>query len=247
MRSLFIPVSRTDRDELIDSEEPSEADFAACFADIARVNRYLGGSAAVLNPLAVLLGDLPLDYTVRVLDIATGSADIPRAIVRASRAGRFGAKRRVEVVATDNHPKVLAFARKKTPPALYPEIRVEPADAFALPYSDATFDVVLCSMAFHHFTPQQCITLLQEMNRLSRSGFIVNDLLRDRIACALIWTLTRLVGANRLTRHDAPLSVLRAYTRPEYAQMIADAGIEGCRVQTAPIYRAVLVCNKQQR
>jgi ubiquinone/menaquinone biosynthesis C-methylase UbiE len=244
MTFIFAPHARAERDELIDSEEPSEADFAASFRDIARVNRYLGGTQAVLKPLTAILRSLPPEYTtVRILDIATGSADIPRAIAHAARQGRFGPGRTVEIIATDNHSKVLAFARQQTPSASYPEIRVEPADAFALSYADASFDITLCSMAFHHFGPQQCIVLLREMQRVSRMGFIVNDLIRDWIACGLIWALTRLVGANRLTRHDAPLSVLRAYTRGEFADMAHEAGIPNYRVQLAPMYRAVLVSN----
>lgn len=244
MAFLFTPPRRAEREELIDSEEPDEADFAGSFADIARVNRFLGGTRAVLNALPELLSDAPEGRPVRVLDIATGSADIPRALVLAARSGRFGG-RKLEVAATDNHPKVLAYARRLTPPGAYPEITVEAADAFALPYPDGTFDIALCSLAFHHFGPDRCVALLREMERITTRGFLVNDLIRDRVACGLIWALTRLVGANRLTRHDAPLSVMRAYTLPEYAAMARDAGIPHCTVRRVPMYRAVLLRRKQ--
>jgi len=234
---------RTDCPEWIDSLEPSAADFAASFEDVARVNRFLGGTQAVLASFPALLHDLPTDRPVRILDIATGSADIPRALVRAARWGRFGAGRRLSITAVDNHPKVLALAREHTPPDLYPEIRVESADAFALPYPDGAFDLALCSLAFHHFGYDRCVFLLREMERLTTRGFLVNDLLRDWVACGLIWGLTRLVGANRLTRHDGPLSVRRAYTRVEYGQMLRDAGIPDaeCAVRRVPMYRAVAV------
>jgi ubiquinone/menaquinone biosynthesis C-methylase UbiE len=234
---------RADRAELIDSLEPSETDFAASFEDVARVNRYLGGTRAVLTALPRLLDEIPVDRTVRILDIATGSADIPRALIRAARAGRFGTGRRLEITAVDNHPMVLALARRWTLPDLYPEIRVKEADAFALPSPDGAFDIALCSLAFHHFGYDRCVFLLREMERLTIHGFIVNDLVRDRVACSLIWVLTRLVGANRLTRHDAPLSVLRAFTPTEYRQMLREAGIPDteCDVGVAPLYRAVTV------
>jgi ubiquinone/menaquinone biosynthesis C-methylase UbiE len=227
--------------EWIDSLEPSSADFAASFEDVARVNRFLGGTRAVRTSLPALLRDVPVDRPVRILDIATGSADIPRALVHAARAGRFGGGRHLSITAVDNHPKVLALARERTPPDLYPEIRVERADAFALPYPDGTFDLALCSLAFHHFGYDRCVFLLKEMERLTTRGFLVNDLLRDWVACGLIWGLTRLVGANRLTQHDGPLSVRRAYTRAEYEQMLRDAGIPDaeCSVRLAPMYRAV--------
>jgi SAM-dependent methyltransferase len=224
---FFHAPPRSEREELIDSQEPSEADFAASFADVARVNRYLGGTAAVLNALPPLLAHVPTGRPVRVLDIATGSADIPRALARAFRRGRYGAGRAVEIVALDNHPKVLAYARRETPPDQYPEIRVVEGDAFALDYPDRAFDVAVSSLAFHHFGP----------------GLIVNDLLRDSLACGLIWAVTRLVGAHRLTRHDAPLSVLRAYTRAEYRQMAREAGLSHCTARIVPMYRVVLVAH----
>lgn len=245
-QTFFTP-PRAEREELIDSQEPSEADFAASFEDVARVNRFLGGTAAALSALTPLLKDTPSPCTIRILDIATGSADIPRAIVHAARRGRFGANRRVEIVAVDNHPKVLAFARRKTPPEEYAEIALVEGDAFALPFPDESFDVALCSLAFHHFGPERCVALLKEMERLTTQGFIVNDLLRDRFACLAIAALTRAVGANRLTQHDAPLSVLRAYSVPEYRAMLNDADIPAAQsaVRVRPMYRAVLTRQKK--
>lgn len=237
--SLLKPPPRVERPERIDSVEHSDRDFAASFADVARVNRFLGGTRAVYRALAPLLAGLPFETRpVRILDIATGSADIPRALVRAARRGRLGG-RSLQIVATDNHPKVLALARRLSEG--YPEITVEEADALALPHPDKSFDIALCSLAFHHFGPENCVRALREMERVAAHGFIVNDLRRDRIACALIWALTRLVRANRLTRHDAPLSVLRAYTLDEYAAMARKAGIPSFEVRTAPMYRALIV------
>jgi hypothetical protein len=236
----LLPVPpRQERPELIDSADPSGKDFAASFDDIARVNRFLGGTRAVLRSLIPLAATLPpAPRPVTILDLATGSADIPRAIARAARRGRFGG-RPVRIVAADNHPKVLVVARRLS--QAYPEITVEKADVFSLPYPDRAFDFVLCSLAFHHFGPEGCVRVLREMERIASAGFLVNDLVRDRLACGLIWALTRLLGANRLTRHDAPLSVLRAYTVPEYVRMVRAAGIPSCEVRPFPFYRAVIV------
>lgn len=222
----------------MDSLDPSERDFTACLRDIARVNRFLGGTRAVLGALDEIVALLPpAPRPITILDIATGSADIPRAIARSARRGRFG-RRPVCITATDSHPKVLAVARRQSKG--YPEITVSHADMFALPFADHAFDIVLCSLAFHHFGPDGCVRALQEMERIAAAGFVVNDLVRDRIACGLIWALTRIVGANRLTRHDAPLSVLRAFTLPEYVQLTRTAGIS-CRARSAPFYRAVII------
>ena len=240
---------RADREELIDSEEPSAEDFAASFRDVARINYFLGGTNAILSAIAPLLAEAPPERPIRILDIATGSADIPRALVQAARSGRFGANRRLEITAIDNHAKVLTFARSQTPSAAYPEIQLISGDAFALPYSDGAFDIALCSLAFHHFGPERCVALLREMERLTTRGFIVNDLIRDRFAAFLIRAVTQILRANRLTRHDAPLSVMRAYTLPEYRAMLRDADLpptESSAVRR-PMYRAVLTRRKREK
>ncbi len=242
----LIPVPpRQERPELIDSVEPSDPDFAASFGDIARVNRFLGGTRAVLAGLDTLVPALPpAPRPIRLLDLATGSADIPRAIVREARRGRWGG-RPVQIVASDNHPKVLAIARRLSEG--FREISIEEADVFAVPYGDAAFDFTLCSLAFHHWGPSRCVQVLREMDRVASAGFLVNDLRRDAIACGLIWALTRVIGANRLTRHDAPLSVLRAYTVAEYEQMVREAGISGCEVRRFPMYRVLIVRRAEMR
>lgn len=238
--SALLTPPRADQEELIDGLDPSHTDFRESFTDVARINRYLGGTRAVLSALPPLIAQVPASRPLRVLDIATGSADIPRSLVQAVRAGRYGQDRTIEITALDNHPKVLEFARASTPTEAYPEIRLVTGDAFALAFADDTFDIVLCSLATHHFGYEKTVCLMREMERVSGSGWIINDLIRDRIGCFLAWLVTRLVGANRLTKNDAPLSVLRSYTLAEYKQMCRDAGLYDCTVHVAPMYRAVV-------
>ena len=174
----FLTPPRSHQDELIDSVEPLSADFAAAFTDICRINRFLGGTAAVQNALKRLLQIAPdAPPLVRVLDIATGGADIPRALVQAARKGAFG-RHTLEIAATDIHPKLLQIAQQWTPPSEYPEITIEAADAFALPYPDGAFDYATCSLAFHHFGFSQCVKVLREMDRVTTRGLVVNDLVR---------------------------------------------------------------------
>jgi hypothetical protein len=63
------------------------------------------------------------------------------------------------------------------------------------------------------------------MARTSSLGVIVNDLDRRRLGWIGAWAMTRLLTRNRYTRHDAPLSVRRAYRPTEVAQMAGQAGL----------------------
>jgi hypothetical protein len=73
------------------------------------------------------------------------------------------------------------------------------------------------------------------MSRISRVGFVVNDLIRSRIAYALVWVATRLFAWNRISRHDGPLSVLRAYTSDEVLALARRAGMSRIHITRHPL------------
>ncbi len=245
--TLFGTPARVDKRELLDDPVTSNAEFAGTFRDIARINRFLGGTSAVLSALTPLVAEAVAGNKkpIRILDIGTGSGDIPRSISRAASRGHFGdAGHSLQITATDAHPKVLKLARALTPSSHHPAITVTHADALALPFADGAFDIALCSQTLHHFCPNDCVRILREMSRVTTTGFIINDLIRSRIAAALISVWTGMTFAHRLTRHDAPTSVLRAYLPDEYAELARAAGLLRITVRRVPIYRAVLIHRK---
>jgi ubiquinone/menaquinone biosynthesis C-methylase UbiE len=70
----------------------------------------------------------------KALDLGTGTGEGAFAIAR-----RFP---RAEVVGVDLADAMLAEARRKTPPELAERVRFENGDASALPFQDASFDLV---------------------------------------------------------------------------------------------------------
>jgi hypothetical protein len=68
------------------------------------------------------------------------------------------------------------------------------------------------------------------MRRVSRLGVVVNDLERSRIGWVGAWLIGHLLTGNRYTRHDAPLSVLRAYRAKEMSLMLRAAGLTPVRI-----------------
>ena len=61
------------------------------------------------------------------------------------------------------------------------------------------------------------------------SGVVVNDLDRSRLGWIGAWLIGHLLTRNRYTRHDAPLSVRRAYRADEMAAHAAAAGLTPVR------------------
>ncbi len=233
----FLLQERKRGPELIDlpPESYSPSEYAGSLADIRKVNRYLGDYPAILGSLEELVPPVgSLAQPVKVLDVGTGSADIPAKIVRWARKRGMP----ISVTAVDNNPLAVGEAAAFT--LEYPEIGVAVADAFSLPYETGSFDIVICSKTLHHFSEDDAVRLLKEIDRVAACGYIIMDLRRSRVAWMLITLLTRLFTLNRLTRHDGPMSVLRSYTVPELDAVAARAGIVHRRIVRRRFWLMVL-------
>lgn len=197
--------------------------------DLARINRLLGGvalSRRALVTLATGSHSLPgagrVDWrtrTLKMLDVGTGVADIPDSLL--TWTSRRGLKLQVEAVDERHEILDVAFERVGDRPGLH----LEHTAGDRLAYGDGAFDVVHASLVMHHLEPPAALRLLSEMARTASVGVIVNDLERRRLAWLGAWAMTRVVTANRYTRHDAPLSVRRAYRPAEVAQLAMQAGL----------------------
>jgi SAM-dependent methyltransferase len=222
-----------------DGQDPVE--LAESLRDLRVVNRWLGGSRTALRRLGPVIRRLAsrLDRPVRLLDVATGSADLPLQLIEWS--GRQGL--RLQVVAVDFHPTTAALAREAS--ADEPAIHIVRANALDLPFPRGAFDLALCSTALHHFDGLDATRVLREMDRVARSGLLVSDLRRNRAALlgarALAATLWR---RRRITRHDGPRSVAAAFTVQELRSLARAAGIDAAAVRAEPIFRLSLVVDR---
>jgi ubiquinone/menaquinone biosynthesis C-methylase UbiE len=222
-----------DAAELLDQAQHDVTELRHSLDQVAEVNALLGGRRAVWLALRPWLR---AGETLRILDVGTGSADIPIDVVK--RAAR--AQQQVHITATDVHPQMCAIAAGRT--MRMREIRVEAADALSLPYEDDSFDIVLLSLTLHHFEQDAQVRALREARRVAGRAVIVNELER----CRANWYGARLLAAtrwrgNRLTRHDGPLSVLRAFTRPELEQLAHAAGLNILSLRRRFFFRLVMV------
>jgi len=201
--------------EMMDADGADPAMLRQSLEFIERVNRWLGYTAATIRHLDRLTHPWPAGRRLAVLDIATGTADMPRAI------GAWAARKKLDVAITaiDRHEQTLAVARQKTRD---PRIRLLQADALRMPFNDNSFDIVTCSMFLHHLDGSDAVKVIRSADRLARHGVIIADLLRGRRALAWISLFT--LFSNAMVKHDARVSVRQAFTVDELCSAAAEAG-----------------------
>jgi ubiquinone/menaquinone biosynthesis C-methylase UbiE len=214
----------TNARELLDGPLDEPATLDGNLRDVRRINRWLGGvtlSAGAIEALAAHRPELTL------LDVGTGSADIPVGLALLARKRR----RQLHAVGIDSRPEVLAAALRARPAGTaFDGIELHVGDGRRLGYADRSFDVVHASLVLHHLDPATAVDMLREMGRVARLGVVINDLDRTRIGWAAAWLFGHLLTANRYTRHDAPLSVRMAYRPHEASAMLFAAGLRPVRV-----------------
>jgi ubiquinone/menaquinone biosynthesis C-methylase UbiE len=224
---------RGDYQELLDQDDIPRPLLTENLRHIRLMNRWLGWSAGVWSEARPVLAAGPTRASL--LDIATGSGDVPRVLSRSA------ADRGIELdlIASDISGDVLDDARQQTGPT----IALVRHDAVALPFADDSVDVVTLCLAAHHLDPPALTAALAEAWRVSKRAVIVSDLERGRLAYAGA-RLMALVLRNPLTSHDGPVSVLRAYTAREIAVIARRAGLQQMRVRRHTPFRMTLVARK---
>ena len=173
---------------------------------IRRINALLGYTRSTLSHLKRFSREWTAGETIRIIDLATGSADIPRAILRWAARRRFD----VRVVGVDLHPRTAEVAAHGNADRRLTIVR---ADVLELPFADDSFDYAITNMFLHHLDEDQVVRVLREMNRVARRGIIAADLVRNRRAYA--WIVLFTLWANAMVKHDARASVAQAFNRNE--------------------------------
>jgi len=204
--------------EMMDREQPVSAELERDLERIRQLNRWFGSYRLVLGFIRDWIK--PADK-LRVVDLATGSGDIPRLIVDYAR--KINAK--VEIDALDRQPATLEIARRLS--VDYPEISF--CEANILEWNPVeTYDITLCTLALHHFSNEDAARVLSRSRHVSNGFDLVSDLRRSFSLVAGIYLLTTLIFREPMTRHDARLSAVRAFSFSEMHDLALRAGWRNC-------------------
>jgi hypothetical protein len=90
--------------------------------------------------------------------------------------------------------------------------------------SPEDIDIVLCSLALHHFDESNAVKVLKRCRDLSRRFVLVADLRRGLLATVGVYLLTAFIYRESMTRYDARLSAARAFSFREFELLARRAG-----------------------
>jgi len=224
---------RSHKLEHLDTGNYTPAEYEACIGELQLVNRWMGDAHSLRATVLREIADESLQ-NFSILDVGAGSGELLR--VAAAWARQTG--RTLSAVGLELNERSAESIVEES--LRFPEIRSLRGNALELPFADAAFDYVMCSLFTHHFVDGQVVQILREMSRVAKRRIFVIDLHRHPIAYFLYTTLGKIVLHNRLLRHDGALSILRSFKTYELLELGQRAGLNNVWVERHFPFRLVL-------
>ncbi len=216
---------RSSAEEIMDDLHCSGEVLHQTLRELENINYLLGGNQVTLNGLNQLLEDVPLSKDLHIVDLGCGGGDILKLIRRLLDLKKFTAT----LTGIDANPNVIKFATNNTPTSY--RIQYESLNIFSEDFRARKFDIVTGTLFFHHFTTEQLVAFFKQLKNQASVGLIINDIHRHWFSYYSIKWLTQIFSRSRMVRHDAPLSVLRAFSKDELQGILKQSGIINFRIK----------------
>jgi ubiquinone/menaquinone biosynthesis C-methylase UbiE len=222
--------------ELLDRNDIPFDDIRKNMEELDFINRNLGGHAITLKGVAALLKNHPGSKgPLHIVEIGCGGGDNLRAVKKWMEKKKIPA----QFTGVDINPECIAFARSRE--------NNKGIEFIVSDYRDVVFDtkpqLIFSSLFCHHFQDEELVFMLRWMQKNSVFGFFINDLHRHALAYYSIKALTRFFSKSYLVKNDAPLSVKRGFTRQEWEQLFAEAGIASFQCKWMWAFRWLVTCS----
>ena len=224
---------RSHRLEYIDTGNYTAEEYEGCISELQFVNRWMGDAHSLKATLLREIESQSLT-SFSILDIGAGSGELLRVAATWARK----TNRHLSAVGLELNESMAESIVEES--EQFDEISSVRGDALKLPFADAEFDYVMCSLFTHHLLDEQVVQVLHEMSRVAKRRIFVIDLHRHPVAYFLYTTLGKIVLHNRLVRHDGALSILRGFKSDELLELGQHAGLRDIRVERHFPYRLVL-------
>ena len=210
--------------ELLDTDCGMPAEVAASLGDLRRINRWFGGVATTEDMIWRVARGIS-SSSLSLLEVAAGTGYVPQT----ARQRLLHRGLRLQITSLDRAISHLNCHLNNGDRALA-------ADALALPFRDASFDLLSSTLFAHHLSPRELVQFLNEALRVCRVAVLTNDLVRHPLHMSLVYAGMPLYR-SRITRHDALASVRQAYTVEEMQSLLAQSNAARVEIHRHYLFR----------
>lgn len=186
------------------------------------INQWLGGNAVTLDGVRQLSRG---HQSLTIADLGCGGGDMLKMLARWGRKNRLT----LSLIGLDANPYIVEFARKNCKE--YPEIQFEAVDIFSRGFYSRKYDIIIGTLFYHHFQQDLLINLFDRLKNQVRIGVVVNDIHRHPLAYYSIKLLTALFSKSAMVKFDAPLSVVRAFSKAELTEVLVKSGFSHFQIR----------------
>ncbi len=232
---------RNNTPELLDADNIPYSEMHLNLAELDTINTLLGGHNITKKGLQHFLNKYKdWDRPIVIAEIGCGGGDNLSAIRKVLLES--GIKYRL--IGIDIKPECTMYAARK--------VRDLDTVWICCDYrqtkwpDDIKPDVIFSSLFCHHFTNAQLNGQLIWLETNSKLGFFINDLQRHPVAYYSIKLLTSIFSSSKYVKNDGPLSVKRAFTKPEWKILLQKAGIPAYLLSHEWAFRYLVCVNHDE-
>jgi 2-polyprenyl-3-methyl-5-hydroxy-6-metoxy-1,4-benzoquinol methylase len=200
---------RSTADEIMD-DFALEGDVLLDALDkIAKINEVLGGNTVTIEGLEKLLSQRDSGSEISILDVGCGNGDMLRTLANYAQKKGF----KFQLVGMDANAFTIEYAKRLSED--YENISYICADIFDEIKQERHYDVILCTLTLHHFKDDEILKLIAGFRKQAKSGIVINDLHRSKLAYYLFIAVCKVFGLNTMSKDDGLVSILRGFKRKD--------------------------------
>ena len=226
---------RSYQKELLDQDDIPFRDILRNMEELDAVNRRLGGHRITCEGLRMIINaaGTPLQKDWLICEIGCGNGNNLTVLHNWCMKNSIKA----DFIGVDINPNCIASA---DPSKTGGRTKYISSDYKNVIFSKQP-DVIFSSLFCHHFTDEELISQLKWLRQHSRHGFFINDLHRHFVAYHSIKMLTTAFSKSYLVKNDAPLSVLRGFSKSDWHHLLHKAGIDNFFIKWKWAFRWLIV------
>lgn len=205
--------TRVNQAEFLDAPDCDPQLASTSFRFMRLVNHFVGGTKAVRNFLAEEMAEWGCNRPIRVLDIGSGTCDIPLAVAKWARKK----SQRIEFTCIEINATALKMAAENIRKSGYDSIELKNEDLLEF-HPQQRFDYAIGSMFFHHFKDDQIVQIIEKLRSYVLRGVLINDLRRSFVNYMICLLAVCLLPKG--VRHDALISIRRGFKPDELHRLL---------------------------